>query len=217
MLRRVGVSRARIGRELDIGASTVARWFREDGVQAPQTGPGGQYDAQLDAVRERWARQQVEQDAHRDAVGPLTERELRLVGAAIYWAEGAKTKPWRRTHRLAFMNSDASMIRVFLAYLDLVGIQRHLINCRVQIHENADVAAATAYWRGIVGEDVQWQRATLKRHNPKSVRHNRGEAYCGCLYIDVRRSAVEYRRAAGTWEGIAAAVVGSDDPPWSSG
>ncbi len=206
VLRRAGASQTKIARALDIGYTTVGRWMREDGVAAPRTVASGQYDAQLEAVRERWEGQQREQDVHRDAVGVLSDRELQLVGASIYWAEGAKTKPWRRAHRLTFMNSDASMIRVFLAYLDLVGVQRHLISCRVQIHEDADMAAATAYWQGVVGEGVQWHRTALKKHNPKPVRHNLGEAYRGCLCIDVRRSAGEYRRAAGTWEGVAEAM-----------
>jgi hypothetical protein len=38
---------------------------------------------------------------------------------------------------------------------------------------------------------------TLKRHNPKTTRGNVGEAYHGCLRIEVRRSGDLYRRIEG--------------------
>ena len=40
-------------------------------------------------------------------VGRLSDRELLLVGAAIYWSEGTKAKPWRPNDwRMTFTNSD---------------------------------------------------------------------------------------------------------------
>jgi hypothetical protein len=45
-------------------------------------------------------------------VGELTRRDLCLVGAALYWAEGTKSKQWRVRDRLTFINSDPSVIMV---------------------------------------------------------------------------------------------------------
>ena len=69
----------------------------------------------------------------------------------------------------------------------------------------------------VVGAEVRWQPASLKRHNPKPVRYNRGPTYHGCLRLDVQPSAATYRLIAGTWEGVSVAVTSGDDPPWSSG
>lgn len=44
-------------------------------------------------------------------IGPLTRRELKIAGAVAYWAEGSKSKPWRTKEVVAFVNSDAFMIR----------------------------------------------------------------------------------------------------------
>lgn len=206
-MRREGRSRAGIARELDLGFSTVCRWLREDGVAAPRPASGRRYVARLDAVQERWDREQNEQDSFRDVVGALSDRELMLVGTAIYWAEGAKSKPWARVHRIAFINSDMTMIEVFLAYLALVGVLRDQLTCRLHIHESADVSVAEDYWREVVGTGVIWLKPTLKRHNVTPNRHNTGATYRGCLSIYVRQSAKEYRRIAGTWGGIAGAIV----------
>jgi hypothetical protein len=210
-LRAAGVGRAEIARRLDVGFSTVCRWLREAGLVAP---PG---TSRLEAWREsnrrtvdeRWARQQAEQDRHRDAVGALTDRELFLVGAALYWAEGAKSKPWRRSHTFSICNSDVSVIRTWLAWLDLMGVDRCRLSCRVVIHETADVAAAERFWRGETGPLPRFTRTGLKRHAPRTNRHNTGDGYRGCLVIRVSGGAALYRRVAGTWEGIAAAAVAS--------
>ena len=61
-------------------------------------------------------------DDARATIGSLSDRELLLVGAALYWAEGSKGKPWRRNGAVILINSDATVIRVLLSWLALVGI-----------------------------------------------------------------------------------------------
>jgi hypothetical protein len=165
------------------------------------------------------ARLRAEQDRERQAtkqaaaaaVGGLSDRELFLVGVGLYWAEGSKDKPYRRTEVLQFIKSDPDMIRVFLRWLTLLNVAPDRltlrvsihVTLRVSIHESADVEAAEKYWAGIVGIDVSaFSRATLKRHNPRTVRKNTGETYHGCLAIYVRQSADLYRRMEGAWYGI---------------
>ncbi len=213
VLRRRGLSRKGIAEDLGVGFSTVARWFREDGVPASAVvTPHGFAEAHLQAVRERWEHQQLEQDGHRDAVGPLTEREVLLVGSALYWAEGTKSKPWRRQHRMTFMNSDPTVIGVYMSYLAALGIPQERVRCTLSIHEGADIATAEAFWREAVGTGVAWAPTSLKRHNPKPSRYNRDIHYRGCLRVDVAQSAATYRRIAGTWEGVAAAMSGARSP-----
>jgi hypothetical protein len=74
----------------------------------------------------------------------LTEREL-LLGAVAYWAEGTKAKPWRQQERLSFTNSDPNMIKLFLAWLNLVGVDGERLRFRVHIHESADIGGALRY------------------------------------------------------------------------
>lgn len=202
-MRRDGVGRAEIARRLEIGASTVARWFRQGGVPVNHIGRAAAAEGVRRTVAERWAHQDAEQVRWGEAVGQLTDREVLLVGAALYWAEGAKAKPWRRSQKVVFINSDVTMIQVFLRYLALVGVSRADITCWVSIHESADVAAATAAWRRDVGEDLAFNAPQLKRHNASPHRHNTGVDYRGCLAIYVRRGAALYRRLAGTWQGVA--------------
>ncbi|MEU1853600.1 hypothetical protein ABZ499_31140 [Streptomyces sp. NPDC019990] len=148
--------------------------------------------------------------AAKQAVGTLSQRELFLLGVGLYWAEGSKDKPYDRRENVRFVNSDPDMIRVFLAWLDLLGVERERVRFTVMIHETADVAGAEQHWGELVGADSSsFNKTTLKRHNPKTVRKNIGDSYRGCLVIKVRKSADLYRRIEGSWYGI---VLGATQP-----
>jgi hypothetical protein len=78
---------------------------------------------------------------------------------------------------------------------------------RVSIHETADVAEAETFWASLAGVDrATFQKATLKRHNPRTVRKNVGVAYRGCLVVHVTKGADLYRRMEGAWYGIVSGV-----------
>jgi hypothetical protein len=72
------------------------------------------------------------------------------------------------------------------------------LSFRVHIHENADVESAQRFWLEVTEATIdQFATPTLKRHNPKTVRKNVGEAYHGCLRIDVHNRADLYRKIEG--------------------
>ena len=159
---------------------------------------------------QRVRRQEATTSAARDQIQSLAESELFVAGLVAYWAEGSKAKPWRAGgESLTFINSDPDMIRLFLAWLDLLGIGRERLICRLSIHESADLSEATSYWADLTGVPAaEFAKASIKRHNPKTVRHNTGETYHGCLVIYVRRSTELYRQVAGWWSGVAGCLEG---------
>jgi hypothetical protein len=128
-------------------------------------------------------------------------RASRVLGAIAYWCEGTKNKPHRRSDRVVFTNSDPSLIRFFLRFLDATGTPPTDLSFRICIHENADAEAAQRFWLEITGaRRDQFLTPTLKRHNPKTVRKNTAVDYHGCLRIDVNRSSGLYRQIDG-WAG----------------
>ncbi|WP_026874853.1 hypothetical protein [Jiangella gansuensis] len=193
-LRREGASVPEIARELGLARSTA--WLITKDI-AWTPGPDGA-SRRAEAERARIAGDIAE------SFGTLSERELMIAGAVAYWAEGAKAKPWDPRERLTFVNSDPDMIRMFVAWLSAVGVERERLRFRVSIHESADVPAAEAYWAEVVDVPVErFARATLKKHNPKTVRKNVGGTYRGCLTVQVIKSAPEYRVMVGLWSAIA--------------
>ncbi|MEU2540364.1 hypothetical protein [Streptomyces iakyrus] len=208
-LRLQGWTYDQIEVELGCSRSSVSLWVRDLPKPEPRYTPEEQRAlmqaglARLRATQDE-ERRRTRESARKEA-GTLTDRELFLTGVALYWAEGSKSKPYDRRERAIFVNSDPGVIRVYLAWLDLLGVSRERLRFRVLIHESADVDAAHRHWADIAGVEASaFAKPTLKRHNPKTVRKNTGDDYHGCLVVTVARSAELYNRIEGWWSGIVA-------------
>jgi transcriptional regulator with XRE-family HTH domain len=204
-LRLQGCTYDEIAARLGVSKSSVSLWTRD--LSRPTTA-AQDYDVRqagakryFDLRRRRvFIERQNEKLAWANEIGSLTERELMIAGAVVYWAEGTKSKPWRREERVTFVNSDASMIRLFLAYLNAVGVEKDRLRYQVQIHETADVVKAECFWADVVDVPVdRLQPSTLKRHRIATNRKNVGLDYHGCLCVRVLQGAALYRRIEGTW------------------
>ncbi|MGN9756695.1 hypothetical protein [Streptomyces sp. SD31] len=214
-LRLQGWTYDQIQVELGCSKSSVSLWVRD--LPKPERKRTPEQAAEI--ARRGWEaklrirdeeRQHTKETAKR-AVGKLSPRELFLVGVSLYWAEGGKDKPYDRRENVAFVNSDPGMIEVFLAWLDLLEVERERLRFAVMIHETADVAGAEQYWADFVGADRSaFNKTTIKRHNPKTVRKNVGDSYRGCLVIKVLKGADLYRRIEGSWYGIVLSVREAD-------
>ncbi|MEU5343988.1 MULTISPECIES: hypothetical protein [unclassified Streptomyces] len=220
-LRLQGWTYDQIQVELGCSKSSISLWVR-DLPKPERRDPTEQ--AKL-AARKRWEheltvrdkeRKQTKEAATRE-IGTMTDRDLFVAGVALYWAEGSKDKPYDRRETVNFVNSDPGVIRLYLAWLTLLGVEPKRLQYRVMIHITADVDGAECYWAELVGVDVStFQKTTIKKHNPKTVRKNVGENYRGCLVIRVSQGAELYRRIEGWWSGMVDSA-GRDHAPPSSG
>jgi transcriptional regulator with XRE-family HTH domain len=206
-LRLQGWTYDRIEAELGCSRSSVSLWVRDlpkpERRRTPEEASAIARRGWELTMRLRDEERQHTKETARQAVGSLSPRELFLLGVGLYWAEGGKDKPYDRRENVCFVNSDPGMIEVFLAWLDLLGVERDRLRFTVMIHESADVAGAERYWADLVGADTTaFNKTTLKKHNPKTRRKNTGDSYRGCLVIKVLKGADLYRRIEGSWYGI---------------
>lgn len=211
-LRLQGWTYDRIEAELGCSRSSVSLWVRDlpkpERRRTPEEAAAIARRGWEAKLRVRDEERRRAKEAAKQEVGDLSPRELFLIGVGLYWAEGSKDKPYDRRESVTFVNSDPGMIKVYLAWLDLLGVERERLRFAVMIHENADVTGAEQYWAERVGAGRSaFNKTTLKRHNPKTVRKNVGESYRGCLVIKVLKGADLYRRIEGSWYGI---VLGAD-------
>ena len=218
-LRADGLAYAEIANELKVSKSSVSLWTRD--LPHPEHSPED-LDARRAGHRRYFERRREREDRARgcyvksvtDDVGHLSERELIIAGAVAYWAEGTKRKPWRRAERVTFTNSDVDMIRLFLAFLRLMGVSDDRLRLRVAIHESADEEQARIFWAGVTGVPADaFQRSTLKRHVVATRRKNVGVGYHGCLVIVVLRSVALYRQVEGIWFAVRDAAGSSLSAP----
>ncbi|MGY0233273.1 resolvase [Longispora urticae] len=210
-LRMAGATLSEIVRELGVAKSSVSTWVRDVPTEAVGVRLGGEVLDRMKVMSEaRWARHEERRSAAREeamARGAVAATDPMIAAAAIaYWCEGSKSKPWRRSERLTFINSDPGLIALFLGFLRGSGVAEDQISYRLSIHETADVPAATRWWAervGVVPE--RFANATLKRHVP-TTRHNTDDHYHGCLIVDVRRSRQLYWFVEGAVRAVIAGV-----------
>ncbi|MEU9442142.1 hypothetical protein AB0D42_14715 [Streptomyces sp. NPDC048304] len=210
-LRLQGWTYDRIQVELGCSKSSISLWVRD--LPQPERRPPSE-QARL-AARKRWEHELAVRDEERrltkasaeQEIGELSDRELFMAGIALYWAERSKDKPYDRRENVIFVNSDPDVIELYLAWLDLLGVARDRLRFNVMIHENADIADAERFWADLVSADRSaFNKTSLKKHNPKTVRLNVGENYRGCLAIRVSQGADLYRRIEGWWSGMVVAA-----------
>ncbi len=212
-LRAEGRAVPAIAMELGVAKSTAYLWTRHMPLDRTPEEADERRRRHMEHMRQaRWQPLNRARDEERAAlneseaawVGALSEREVRLLGAAAYWCEGQKAKPWQPNRcRVVFINSDPVLIRVFLRFLAQFGVQRTALKYRISIHESAEVEAAGRWWATVVEVPVErFSRPTLKKHNPSTVRHNVGAPYRGCLIVEVPRSRQLYWRIEGIVGGI---------------
>jgi len=98
-----------------------------------------------------------EENAHarsngRLKIGRLSERDLLIIGAALYWGEGTKSEGKRPYNPLAFSNSDATMIRLYLRFLrEILKVPNEKIWGGIHIYKSIDESEARKFWAKCTG------------------------------------------------------------------
>jgi hypothetical protein len=218
-LRRRGCTVPEIARQVGVARSTAYQWVRHLPIDRDSDEARARRRAHSKVMTDaQWSQHRAVRDAARGEtvakaaawVKQLRHRELVLVGAAIYWCEGGKAKPWRPNDcRVKFINSDPALVLLFLRFVEALGVAPTALRFRVSIHESADEAEAVRWWADLVGAPADdFQRSTLKRHRPETKRQNVGDGYRGCLTVYVLRSSRLYWKIEGIMKGMSDGVTG---------
>ncbi|MFC4148453.1 helix-turn-helix domain-containing protein [Micromonospora mangrovi] len=214
-LRAEGWSVTDIAERLGVSRSTAYQWVKHlpldpasERVRKRRAEAAALRRIKVDERREQ--RLSAESEARRRAAvwaGCAGPREILLIGAALYWCEGTKSKPENRRYDLVFTNSDIRLVELFVRFVEANGRSRQELRYRVSIHENADAEAAGRWWAEQLGIGVETlQSPTLKRHNPRTTRLNTGDDYRGCLVVRVPRARALYLWIEGVMDGLSKAT-----------
>jgi len=76
-------------------------------------------------------------------IGKIGKKELRLIGAALYWAEGNM----KNKNRLQFGNSDPLMIKVMMKFFrEICNLPDNRIGARIHIYPGINYQKALDFW-----------------------------------------------------------------------
>ena len=211
-LRRQGFSYSEILKQIPVAKSSLSLWLKS--VKLAESQKQRLTDKKLASARRgaqkmkdiRIALTKQIKDKARKEIGKLTERELFLIGIALYWAEGSKEKEYSPGSRMVFSNSDPYMIKLFLEWLiKIIKIPREKIFFSVYIHESHrdNLEKAVNHWSKYAGfSKERFNKIYFKKNKIHTKRKNIGKNYFGLLRISVIESSNLNRRIQGWTEGI---------------
>ena len=79
----------------------------------------------------------------------MSKYALLIIGAALYWGEGAKKMAESRVS-LSFVNSDPEMIRIFMRFLrEVIRVPEIKIRGGIHLYKNIDHTKARNFWAKI--------------------------------------------------------------------
>lgn len=203
-LRQEGKTYSEILGKVPVAKSTLSLWLRDVGLskrriqaislkkrEAQKKGALARKLQRLSKTTDIFAKSKSE-------LGRLTERDLFILGLALYWAEGSKEKEVRPGSGIRFANSDAIMVHLFARWLQAFGgVSEQQIYVDLYVHKNHQqrVEDIKNYWITELGLPIT--HVYYKRHNPKTPRQNSGEGYHGLVVLRVRSSSHIVRKLAG--------------------
>jgi hypothetical protein len=166
-LRIQGFSYSEINSTLGVSKSTLSSWFKDlvlsdaalKRLQARVT--MGVENGLLRHNKLQTVKAVKRASLHREAgareITELTEKELILVGTALYWAEGFKRLKTRdgkeRTaHPIRLVNADPDMIKLFIRFLQKsLGVESSEIFLTMRLYDHINKERAFKYWMDVTG------------------------------------------------------------------
>lgn len=211
-LRKEGLTYSEILKQIPVAKSTLSLWLRDVGLAKKQAqrlterkriaglrGGQARKDARIKITEE------IVSVAAKD-IGAISQRELFLIGIALYWAEGSKEKERKAGSGVRFTNSDAAMIRLFLRWLfDVCHVNKRDVYFDLTIHASHKPRTSEIinYWAEKTCYPPEYfSYVYYKQGNPKTNRTNIGNAYNGIIRVQVRSSSLLLRRIAGWTKGV---------------
>ena len=110
-------------------------------------------------------------------INNLSDRELMILGASLYWGEGYKNFNIKRGvyPYVCFGNSDPQMVIVFIKFLEKVlRINKSRIKTQVMIYPNLNPKESIDYWQNITKipkENFRYQVALSRASQGKRPKH----------------------------------------------
>lgn len=211
-LRIQGYSLNQIVVQTGIPKSTFRGWIREIALTPQQEKllnmksfealQAGRKSAQKKFTTTRLQREKALFEEGIQELGQLSERDLFIVGVALYWAEGFKNK---HEKRLGFCNSDPKMISIYMKWLKKsLNVSRSMITARLTINsehkERED--EILAFWRKATGLPASSFTKTFYQNVPLKKQYVNRNGYYGVLRLHVKESLGQLLKMRGWIEGL---------------
>ena len=194
-MRKAGKSIRAIASALGVSRGTASTWCRDieltpeqrEMLKRSQIAAGNQGRMKGAEMNKRKRLENMAEQAlrARKAVGRLSERDRLMIGLALYWGEGTKT----RNGATALINSDPAVVRMARDWFEQLGVEREMFTPRIFVsgaHRAREVALMTFWSKILEISPAQFGKTVFLRKRGKKVYENH-DSYYGVLALRVRR------------------------------
>lgn len=216
-LRLVGKSYNEINKVLGVPKSTLSGWFKDvvlsDAARTrlvSRTRLGSLVLAKRNKMQTQRAEERARKtkSAAKKEVPTLTRRDMLVIGAVLYWAEGykrlkIKDGKERMDHKISFVNCDAEMVSIFIRFLqNVLGISPEKIRLTMRLFAHINEDEARVYWMRTTGlpRERFFKTTYLVSGASKGVRPFNRLPY-GTLQVEVC-DTVKFHHLIGLIEGV---------------
>ena len=214
-LRSAGMTYGEIRKAFSIPKSTLSSWFKYFEVKGKaltllKKKQGENMILLAKFNKERSLRIKDENENIRrefeSLVGNISIRELTLIGAVLYWAEGQKVFNHKGIYGPypvpVFSNSDPSLIILFLKFLEnVLGVSKSLLRPWVYLYPNLSPQKSVNYWAKITKIPINQFRYYTALSRASRQKRPKNILPYGTLHIRVRRRQ-EFFKIKGLIDGI---------------
>lgn len=152
-LRKQGKTLSEILKEIPVSKSSLSYWLR--GIELTQE-QMVRIKYKNDKIKERFIKfnelKKKQADNNKkiifnnafNGISNISTEELKLIGIALYWAEGYKGAAYKGAE---FTNSDPSMIKLMMRWFrETCGVQESKFRIRIQLHNTRNTEMIKGYW-----------------------------------------------------------------------
>ena len=201
-LRIAGLSYGEISKQTGVPKSTLTYWLKNTVVPKKHrarlytkqilllaTGPHSQKERRKKEV------DKIIESSNKEMLGHISTDSLRLMGAALYWAEGSKGQV------LEFTNSDPLMVAFFVRWLEtFFKITPKELRARLNIYQNQNDKIMKAFWSKLTKIPVSNFTNSFIKQTGTDFRKNL--LYHGTIKIYAPKSTDLKHRVYGWIEGV---------------
>jgi len=174
-LRKQGWSLNEIRHKLRVAKSSVSIWVRDIELTSKQKQELSKKGIKKEVIEKRRrtrleresARRQIIIDKAKNELKGFSKRDLWLIGAALYWGEGAKTL----RSNVQFSNSDPRSIQLMIRFFrKICNVPKNKFRGHINIHPHLNAKRAEKYWHNITGIPLNQFYKTSKQQSKASKR-----------------------------------------------
>lgn len=201
ILRKQGLSYGDISKKIGAPKSTLSSWLKDIELSTEQrkhlyTKQIGILNLGAKSQRERRAKEikGISDAAQEEIRSPLSRQTFLMMGAAMYWAEGSKTKAFEIT------NSDPAFILFMIEWMkEVFEVEAKNLKARLNIYSQQDDHQVKQFWADLTGIPLEhFGKSYIK---PTNKGYKKNTLYYGTIKIVIPKSSDKIHQVHGWIKG----------------